>query len=291
MQAGSTIPPPGGYEMAEVGRVVVFAPANRLAFGIALAEQVDRVSEWPGIGLYDAPPFRLVIVPDRDGFRRISRGRIPDWGVGLAIPAARTVAVRADAPDPAAALRHELAHLALHDVVRGRVPLWFDEGYAVVAAGEWGRMEAVRLNLAVVRGAVGDLRTLDAALRQGEGEAEAAYALAGSAVLLLARLNPERNLDPLLARLREGVPFADAVLATTGYTPDGFERAWQKDVRRRFGWLVWLGAGGIWAVVALAVAALAVARRRRDRGRRAALDQGWEVPAEEEPLDQGRGLG
>jgi hypothetical protein len=279
--------PPGGYDMAEVGRVVVFAPPERMALGIALAEQADRAREWPGIGLHDPSPFRLFIVPDREAFRRISRGRIPDWGVGLAIPAARTVAVRADAPDPAAALRHELAHLALHDVVQGRVPLWFDEGYAVVAAGEWGRMAAVRLNLAVVRGAVGDLRILDAALRQGAGEAEAGYALAGSAVLLLARLNPERTLDPLLGRLQEGVPFADAVLATTGHTLDGFERAWQRDIRRRFGWLVWLGAGGIWAVVALAVAALTVARRRRDRGRRAALDEGWEVPMEEPPLDQG----
>lgn len=275
-----------GYEMVEVGRVVVFAPRGQLSLAIALAEQADRGREWPGLGYHEPGAFRLVVVPDREGFGRVAGGRLPAWGVGLAIPAARTVAVRADAPDPAAALRHELAHLALHDVIRGRVPLWFDEGYAVMAAGELGRLEALRLNLAVVRGAVGDLRRLDGSLRRAAGEAEAAYALAGSAVMLLARLHPTGTLDPLIARLAAGEPFGEAVLATTGYTLDGFDRAWQRDVRRRFGWMVWLGAGGLWLVVALAVTALAVARRRRDRERRAALDEGWAIPLEEAALDQ-----
>ena len=56
--------------------------------------------------------MRLVIAPDEDALRRVSRGRVPGWGVGLALPGARTIVVRADAPDPYEALRHELAHLA-----------------------------------------------------------------------------------------------------------------------------------------------------------------------------------
>jgi len=276
-----------------VGRVTVVAPAAQLTLGIALAEQADRPATWPGLGRRSPGPLRLIMVANRAGFSRISRGRVPDWGVGMALPGARAIVVRADADDPRAALRHELAHLALHEAVRTRLPLWFDEGYAVVAAGEWSRFDALQLNLAVVRGAVSDLRALDAALRQGPGEAETAYALAGSAVLYLARLNPGRTLDALLGRLQDGDGFDAAVLATTGRTLDSFDEVWRRDVRRRYSLVVWLAAGGGWTLLALLVIAAVVIRRRRDQPRREALNIGWELPpeaeaAEPDDLDPGR---
>ena len=254
--------------------------------GIALGERADRAVVWPGLGRREPGAVRLVVAPDEAALGRVSRGRIPSWGVGLALPGTRTIVVRADAPDPYAALRHELAHLALHDAVRVRVPLWFDEGYAVVAAGEWNRLDALKLNWVVIRGAVGDLRTLDAALRQSEAEAATAYALSGSSVMHLTRLNPTGSLDPLLARLAGGQPFDSAVIATTGLTLTGFERSWQRDLRHRFGALVWLSAGGGWLVVALVVLGAARWRRKRDLPRRRALDEGWVIPLEPE-ADEG----
>ena len=90
--------------------------------------------------------------------------------------------LRADLDDVYRTLRHELAHLALHEAIDVRVPLWFDEGYAAWAAGEWERLGGLELNLAVVRGAVPDLPGLDGALRGSASTADAAYALAASAV-------------------------------------------------------------------------------------------------------------
>jgi len=252
-----------------------------MTLGIALGELADRAAIWPGLGRREPGPLRLVVAADQAALGRVSRGQIPSWGVGLAFPSSRTIVVRADAPDPYGALRHELAHLALHEAVRVRVPLWFDEGYAVVAAGEWGRWDALELNGVVIRGAVGDLRTLDAALRQSEAEAATAYALAGSTVMHLARLHPAGTLDALLQRLAAGESFDSALVATTGLTPAGFERSWQRDLRRRFGWFVWLTAGGGWLLVAILVLAAARWRRRRDLPRRLALDEGWVVPEED----------
>ena len=260
------------------------APRSAMSLAVALAEQADRPMDWPGIGRRGSGPIQLMVAPDAEAFTRVSRGRVPRWGVGLAIPGGRAIVVRADAPDPHEVLRHELAHLALHDAIRVRVPLWFDEGYAVVAAGEWDRLESLRLNLAVVRGAVGDLTTLDAALRQSEAEAATAYALAGSAVLLLARSNPGQSLDALVRKLEGGTAFGEAVAITTGYTLGTFERAWQKDLRNRYGWLVWLFAGGGWAILGVLVLVLARWRRKRDAPRRAALDAGWDVTEDEAPV-------
>jgi len=163
-----------------------------------------------------------------------------------------------------------------------RVPLWFDEGYAAWAAGEWERFGGLELNLAVVRGAIPSLTGLDGALRGSASTADAAYALAASAVTELARRNPTGTLAPLLQRLERGEGFDQAVLATTGLTMDRFEEAWRRALRRRYTWGQWLIAGGGWAVAGVLVLWLVRRRRRADRIRRAALDIGWVVESETE---------
>jgi hypothetical protein len=187
-----------------------------------------------------------------------------------------------------ATLRHELAHLALHDAVRVRVPLWFDEGYASWAAAEWGRLATLDLNLAVARGAIPDLGSLDGALRGSAGSAGPAYALAASAVVELARRNPSGSLTPLMERLAAGQEFAPSVRATTGLTMAQFEAEWRRAIRKRYSLVTWLAAGGGWGVVALGIWGLIRLRRRRDRERRAALDVGWVVPEDVEAVELDR---
>jgi hypothetical protein len=135
----------------------------------------------------------------------------------------------------------------------------------------------------VVRGAIPDLRALDGALRGSASTADAAYALAVSAVAELARRNPTGTLDPLMSRLEAGMDFDAAVRATTGLTIDRFEEQWQRATRRRYSLGTWLIAGGGWLVLALVVLGLRRLRRRADRVRRAALDEGWEVGPEDAP--------
>ena len=254
-----------------------------MPLALALAEDADRPYTWPGLGTVNPTPLRLIVVADEARMRELSGGRAPSWGAGVALPGSRTILIRADSRDPAQTLRHELAHLALRRAVRVRAPLWFDEGYASYASGEWDRLDALALNLTVVRGAVPELPELDAALRGRAPAAEASYALAMSAVLELARRNPTGTLDPLLDLLVTGVPFEDALQRTTGLNPGQFAVAWRESVRRRHGLLTWLAAGGLWAVVAVAVLGVAWLRRRADRPRRRALDQGWVIA--EDPVD------
>jgi hypothetical protein len=258
--------------------VTAVAWPGQLRLAAELAQRADQPTEWPGLGRRDPGPLRLIIVPDARHLDSLTSGRAPSWGAGIAVPGSRTILLRADRDDVYSTLRHELAHLALHQAIDVRVPLWFDEGYASWAAGEWGRQSVLELNLAVVRGAVPDLRSLDGALRGSATTADAAYALAVSAVTELARRNPSGTLTPLLERLEAGEGFEAGVLATTGLTLDQFDIEWRRTVRRRYGLVTWLVAGGGWGVFAFLVWALIRLRRRADRERRAALDQGWSVP-------------
>lgn len=266
-----------------VGRVTAVAWPGQEALAVGLAEIADQPGPWPGLGARDLGEIRLVITADSQAFRDFTRGRLPGWGAGAAFPGGRTIVLRADAGDVMGTLRHELAHLALHQAIQGRVPLWFDEGYATMASGQWDLFDRLGLNLAVARGQVPELRELDGALRASAQSADAAYALAATAVLELARRNPAGSLEPLLRQLADGVRFEDAVIATTGLTLDRFDEAWRKSVRTRFGLATWMVGTGIWLAMALLVLLGYDVRRRRDAPRRAALDAGWTYPPEVPP--------
>jgi len=256
-------------------------PAQR-AVAVDLARLAGRPAEWPGLGRRDAGSIRLIVVPDGRTLDSLTAGRAPAWGAAVALPGEHTILLRADQDDLPRTLRHELAHLVLHEAVPGRVPLWFDEGYAAWAAGEWERFGGLELNLAVVRGDVPSLTELDGALRGSATTADAAYALAASAVTELARHNPSGTLVPLLTHLARGEDFDAAVLRTTGLTTSRFEEAWRRAVRQRYTLGQWFVAGGGWAVVGILVVWQVRRRRRLDRARRAALDVGWVVSPESE---------
>lgn len=275
----------------QVGQVTAVAwPAQR-DLAVLLAERAGRRTEWPGLGHRTPGPLRLIIVPDGHYLDSLTTGRAPSWGAAIALPGSRTILLRADQGDLYRTLRHELAHLALHQAVNVRLPLWFDEGYASWAGGEWDRLGSLDLNLAVVRGAVPDLLSLDGALRGSAGSADPAYALAVSAVTELARRNPTGSLEPLLARLMAGEDFDASVQATTGLTMSQFGVEWRRAVRQRYSVITWLLAGGGWGILALLLWAVVRARRRADLPRRAALDQGWDIapePSEGPELDPGK---
>ena len=271
--------PVQGPELVQVGRVsAVYWPGDA-GVATALAEVADRSVTWPGLS-DNTGPVRLFVVRDQDRFDSLTARRLPDWGAGAAFPGTNSIVLKLDG-DPRRILRHELAHLALHHAVR-RVPIWLDEGYAAFAAGEWDRLDALRVNLALVRGRAPRLDQLSAALRGSISEADAAYALATSAVLFLDRLGRDRGLGPLFANLSATPDLDRALRITYGFSLGQFEELWRADLRGRYGWLVILSSFGVlWGVVLAVVGVLWLVRRRRLRDRREALNEGWTVPADE----------
>jgi hypothetical protein len=251
------------------------------ALATALAEYADRAGPWPG--LPPAEPFPITLFVTRSDARcdSLTRGRLPAWTGAAAFPRTNTIVLKVTG-EPWPTLRHELAHLALARVAP-RAPLWFAEGYAGRAAGEWGALSALDVNWARARGRAPGYRDLDRELRAGPSHARAAYALATAAVLYLERLGGPRGLAPLLANLATAPDFDTAIRQTHQVSQDVLETAWQRDLRRRYGWLLLLTSLTVfWGMTGLVVGIVWWRRRRRDRVRRAALDTGWEVPAEPE---------
>jgi len=239
-----------------------------------VAEAADHARDFPGIGALPDRPIRIILAPTRATYDSLTRDRLPQWSEGAAFPDAGTIVLlTAHQPSSPSALRHELAHLALRWHVRRHLPLWFEEGYAAVAAEEWDRLDALRLNWQVARGVRMDLDDVDRALRAPRGDAETGYALAATAVLMLQRWGGERGLTPLLASLPQAESFDAALRATYHVTEGDFELRWQRDVGSRYGWVSWLAAMGFfWLSIGALLAALVLFRRRRNQRKRAALE-------------------
>ena len=258
-----------------VGRVTAIAWPNQQTLAASMAETADHARDFPGIGAMPDRPIRLILAPTREAYDSLTRGRLPPWSQGAAFAELGTIVLLTDRPSdrPTVALRHELAHLALRWHVGRHVPLWFEEGYAAVAAQEWDRLDALRLNWQLARGVRMDLDDVDRALRGARGDAETGYALAATAVLLLQRWGGDRGLSPLLANLPQAESFDAALRATYHVTEGDFELRWQRDVGSRYGWLSWLAAMGFfWLSIGALLAALLLLRRRRDQRKRAALE-------------------
>src|SRR5205085_7645170 len=124
----------------------------------------------------------VAIAPDARRFRQWAGPGAPEWGVALAFPASRRVILQghsagSDVGDPVETLRHELAHLALHERLGDRPPRWFDEGYATVAAREWRREDVLTANIALALRGTPSLDQLEDSFGSGATTAQAAYAL------------------------------------------------------------------------------------------------------------------
>lgn len=215
----------------------------------------------------------IAIAPDAKRFHVWAGPLAPEWGAALAFPESRNIVMQGSgagvvAGDPQVVLRHELAHLALHEQLGDLPPRWFDEGYAGIAAREWKREDALAANVALAMRGAPTLDELESSFSGGTNAAQAAYALSYRAVTDLASLDRERGLTLFFQYWKQSGSMDGAVRRAFGITLAGFEREYQSRTRRRYGALaVVADMSLVLFVVSLLVLPFFVARRMRDRRR------------------------
>ena len=267
-----------GAERVDEGRFTVVAHPGDRALAATLLQRSLATDTFPGL---PRPRARVVIAiaADAADFRRLVGPAVPEWGAAVAFPASQRIVIQGrhasgGAGAPLVVLRHELAHLALHEALGDRPPRWFDEGYAGWAAGEWSREDVLATNLALLWRGMPSLELLDGWFAGGSMRAQAAYALAFRAVAELDALDPARGLTLLFANWREGESLDRAVRSAYGITLPQFEERWQKRTRFRYGLLALFGDFTLAALAFLVLLLpLYLMRRRRDRRRMEALQR------------------
>ena len=242
----------------------------------ALLDSATARDTFPGL---PRPRTRalIAVAPDARRFRQWAGPAAPEWGAAIAVPDEQRIVMQggnagSDAGNPFRVLRHELAHLALHEYLGDRPPRWFDEGYASYAAAEWGRDDALATNLSLALHGVPSLDSLDAGFQSNVSRADASYALSYRAVADLASLDPERGLTLFFRYWKDTGSMDVAIRRAYGLTQSAFEAEWRSRTMHRYGILALLAnVTVIMALLGFVIVPLYVVRMRRRRRALAAL--------------------
>jgi hypothetical protein len=267
---------PLGLQRHDQGRFTVGAAPHDAVLARSLLSSAVARDSFPWLRRPTARVL-ILIAPDRRRFAELIGPHAPEYGAAIAIPSEQRIVMQgsragSDAGDPLVVLRHELAHLALHEAMGDIPPRWFDEGYASFAAGEWGREEVITTNVALAWKGVPSLAALDSAFYGGAARASGAYALAHRAVVELAALDRERGLTLFFRYWRDSRDFDIAVRRAFTLTQAQFEERWRRLTRRRYGALAIFADFTIASVILLfLLVPLYVSRRKRNKERLAVM--------------------
>ena len=262
----------GGGVRLDSGRITVVADHRdeRLARSV-LSDAVTNDS-FPGLPRAKAQVL-IAIAPNASMFRAWVGPSAPEWGAAVALPDLQRIIMQgsfagSDAGNPMAVLRHELAHLALHEFMDSLAPRWFDEGYASLAAGEWTRSSALETSVGLAWRTLPTTENMDAGFVRGATQAEWSYALAQLIVQELQNLDQKNGLTNFFADWKRTGSYEKAVRSAYGMTSAGFDDYWQKQVRRRYGALAFFTNISLaFGFIGILMGPLFWARRRRDKRR------------------------
>lgn len=229
-------------------------------------------------------PISIVLAPDDSDLAQ----RTPAWVSGFANGESRTIVLFpgrvSSYPDNnlRTLVHHEIAHVLVAEAARGRrVPRWFNEGLATVAAREWGIEDRARYAAAVVGRGPRTTAELDLGFAQGGRRVARAYALSSAFVRWLRSEYGEQVTARILELLSRDMRFREAFVRATG---DPLEWAEHRFFVREALWHTWVpfltSSGVLWA----AITALAVIAIRRRRTKSAKMREMWD--AEEEIVER-----
>jgi hypothetical protein len=198
----------------------------------------------------------------------------PKYASGVAYPDLSLVLITLDPRNPnerhdvVETFKHELAHVALHDAVKGHpVPRWFNEGFAVFVSGEGSIPRLQTLWTATLAGTILPFERLERSFPDDPLLASIAYAQAADIVRYLVRTQEQYRFDGLVERMARGMSFDEALVNAYGIDRVTLESEWREDIAKRYTfWPVITGSTLLWVgIVGLFFWAY---RRRRVRNRK-----------------------
>lgn len=220
-------------------------------------------------------PFGVVIYKDRDDFIRLSGN---DMIAAFAIPEGREIVLDLSRMSThplniELITMHEMTHLVLHRHIQSdHVPKWFDEGIA-----EWvsGISEIINHEKADVlkKATIGNTLIPFYRLRHSfppdRERFSLSYEQSRSIIEYMEARYGANAIPGLLARLREGEQFNDAVRDELSEIFTEIEREWKRSLSIRYTWLGYLSNNIYWILFVVAalltvVGFLRLKRRIRD---------------------------
>ena len=245
------------------------ASANRLAEGQRpwVASEMDLVGlDAPG------PDIRVVLAPESSPLAREMPAWVTGYTDGVTTAGGSVVVILAERtpsyPDGGLeeVLAHEVAHVLIRRAAGGRrVPRWFDEGLAMLAARSWRLRDQTELAIGLLGGPRVPLWKLDDLFQGDRRQVERGYALAGTLVQDLLERYGSSVPRIVLARVAHGDTFDEALRGATGATSIEIGEAfWERQATLRRWIPILTSTAALWFAISV-LAIVAAIRKRRQR--------------------------
>jgi hypothetical protein len=218
----------------------------------------------------------ICLVVNTESFQRHFAGRLPDWGVGVALPSGRVIAVDySRLPAVGRGLRevflHEMVHALLFLGADGAwLPVWLHEGAAMLYSGEWKFSDTVSL---ILDGHVPSLESLQGRFPIPHDRADRAYRTSLLAVSRLREGFGEEIVVDLVRETKKSENFPAAFALVTGQDLNVFHRDFASAMKLKYGWMLFLTRWpGLFVLAALIFAVGATRKIIIMRRRMAAME-------------------
>lgn len=222
------------------------------------------------------------LILNTSSFQRHFAGSLPDWGVGVALPSGRAIALDyTRLPAVGRGLRevflHEMVHALLFQGSGGAwLPTWLHEGAAMLYSGEWRFSDTVSL---ILDGRVPDLERLQGRFPVPHDRADRAYRTSLLAVSRLREGFGDEIIVELVRETKKCGDFSEAFTIVTGEELEDFQREFSAAMKLKFGWILFITRWpGLFVLTAVVFAIGATRKIIITRRRLAAMEDVPDVP-------------
>lgn len=209
----------------------------------------------------------IYLCPTQSSFDRLTGGVIPHWGEAAADPVRWRIFLKAMRlhEGQRITIKHELVHLLLAEMAHPhRLPRWFNEGAAILLAGETQHIEPALISRAMATNSLLTFDDIEAMLAFPNEKAGLAYSESYHAVNFFVRRHGFAAIQNFAQALALFPAAPQAFQHATGEDLFDFEVAYFDYVRENFRWYFLLDENILWGVglFGLFIAAYIVTRLR-----------------------------
>jgi hypothetical protein len=164
-----------------------------------------------------------------------------EWTGGVALPWSNAVLTAIEASNDITWARdvipHEMTHVIvgerMFNCVGGNLPTWLNEGLAVFAEPDQGKLNPEGLDglkRALESRRIVSLRSLSGQFAADPSLARAAYSYGGYVVKYMVNTGGPQKMAALLDKIRGGATIDEALTAVYSVDTDGLDSAWRKSI-------------------------------------------------------------
>ena len=258
------------YEKTETGFFTIFYNKQDHKAAKLLIQNADKIAEQVSgiLGFQFTERVNVIIASAHSEFKKVQPqgSKVPSWAIGVAYPSKNLIILQKNPRfDIIKTFRHETTHILLGQAFKGkeRVPLWLNEGLALIIAGEWSIYRLSTITSAVLTDSLIPMDSIVNSFPADLKDAELAYCQSFYFISFLKGKFGAAAFKAFLKEYSRHKNFYNAIRKTYHVSWNKMEALWLDYLGLRFSWIPVLTSTGFLWFAASIIFILGYIRKKR----------------------------